>query len=135
MKALVQSVTDRLISAGLTAYWLEVPDKPAYPYVLLWSSGGNLATVTVCAERDHLSDRLGVTCVSQSALGVLDVVRRTRAALTGWSPASGSWHVQPLVVVDSQQAQVDRDVVLPNTNRHPSYAVDLYRLLGEPKET
>lgn len=132
MREVVEAVIARLGAAGLTAYWLDVPTAPTWPYVLLWGSAGGLSSVTVAGDRDHLSDRLGVTSVSESALGVLDVSRRARAALTGWSPTSTVWHVQPLVVVDSQQAQPDRDVVLPPTNRNPYFAVDLYRLVGEP---
>ena len=124
----------RLEAEGLAAYWLAVKDKPQWPYVLLWGSGGQPASVTVGGVQDHLDDRLGVTCVSQSTLGVLDVVRRTRAALSGFQPTSPAWHVQPLVLWESQTAQLDRDVTLPETNQHPVYAVDLYRLVGDPME-
>jgi len=134
VRGIVESVMARLEAEGLAVYWLAVKDKPQWPYVLLWGSGGQPASVTVGGVQDHLDDRLGVTCVSQSTLGVLDVVRRTRAALSGFQPTSPAWHVQPLVLWESQTAQLDRDVTLPDINQHPVYAVDLYRLVGDPME-
>jgi len=133
MRGVIESVTARLASQGVTAYWIEVPDAPTWPYVLLWGSGGRMTTNTLGGDMDDLADRLGVTCVSLSALGVLDLVRITRAALIGWSPTTDALHVQPLGLTDSQDVQPDRDVRLPNSNRHPYFAVDLYRLVGEPQ--
>ena len=134
MRALIDSVIARLAAHGVTAYWLEVPDKPTWPYVVLWSTAGRLRRETYAATADHLADRLGVTMVSQSALGVLDHAANVRSVLDGWAPTSPTWHLVPLALWDSQQAQPDLAVKLPVTGRHPYYAVDLYELRGEPKE-
>lgn len=134
MRALVDSVIARLAAHDVAGYWLEVPDKPTWPYVVLWSTAGKLKREAYGARADHLADRLGVTCVSQSALGVLDHAANVRSILDGWTPAATAWDMAPLALWDSQQAQPDLAVKLPVTGRHPYYAVDLYELRGEPKE-
>ena len=134
MRALVDSAIARLAAHDVTGYWLEVPDKPTWPYVVLWSTAGKLRRETYAATADHLADRLGVTMASQSALGVLDHATNVRAILDGWTPAATAWDMAPLSLWDSQQAQPDLAVKLPVTGRHPYYAVDLYDLRGEPKQ-
>ena len=134
MRGLVDSVIARLAAHDVAGYWLEVPDKPTWPYVVLWSTVGRLRRETYAATADHLADRLGVTMASQSALGVLDHAANVRAILDGWTPAATAWDMAPLALWDSRQAQPDLAVKLPATGRHPYYAVDLYELRGEPKE-
>ena len=134
MRCLIESVIARLAAHDVTGYWLEVPDKPTWPYVVLWSTVGRLRRETYAATADHLADRLGVTMASQSALGVLGHAANVRAILDGWTPAATAWDMAPLALWDSQQAQPDLAVKLPATGRHPYYAVDLYDLRGEPKQ-
>ena len=129
----------RLEAEGLAVYWLAVPDKLRWPYVLLSGGIGRRETVTVSGSRDHLRGTLRVTCVSKSALGVLDVSRRSQTALSNFRPVSDAWRVQPLALWDSMtdpsdEPQQDRDVTLPDTNQHPFYTVDLYQIIGEPME-
>ena len=42
MRGLIESVIARLAAHDVAGYWLEVPDKPTWPYVVLWSTAGRL---------------------------------------------------------------------------------------------
>ena len=115
-----------------TAYFGEVDDTPNYPYVLLWTSTGQLEENTLAGDRD-LSDRLGVTMVATTGEGVLAMSVHVRRALVGFAPESDQWLVEAFrPPFDSQPIDRDRDVALPN-HGYPSFAVDLYRLDGVPK--
>lgn len=130
MRALIDSLRTRITdTTPYLAYFGEVTGTPDYPYVLLWSSPGQLASHTLSGPPD-LSDSLGVTMVATTCEGVLSVAHHVRATLRGFAPDSDQWRVEPLrQPYDSQAIQPDRDVSLPHAG-HPFFAVDLYRLEG-----
>lgn len=135
MKAHILAMKARVESDGLPVHLIDVPPSvtPAYPYVLLWSSTGDEDSDDL-GSTSYLNDQVGVTCVGLTPEAVWDVVSRTRAVLLDWRPTVSGWYSQPLSIDASDRIQADRDVTLPNVNRHPYYGVDLYRLVAEPVE-
>ena len=133
MRKLIDSLKAQISEVSTyPTYFGEVEGTPDYPYVLLWTSTGQLETNTLAGDRD-LSDRLGVTMVATTGEGVLSMSTHVRRALVGFSPASDQWVVEELrPPFDSQPIDRDRDVALPN-HGYPSFAVDLYRLQGITK--
>lgn len=133
MRTLIESLQARIASVTpYTAYFGEVTGTPDYPYVLLWTSTGRLDQNLLAGGRD-LSDRLGVTMVATTGIGVLEVASHVRPALVGFAPVSDLWRFEEFrPPFDSQDVQYDRDVSLPN-HGYPCFAVDLYRLQGIPK--
>lgn len=125
-----------LIPAAYATYFVDVPDAPTYPYVLLWTSAGAPGLETpVCDTNRDLDAVLGVTHVATTPDGALIATERTRAVLQPGGgilrlsvPGRAAW----LKRFDSRDVQVDRDVTLPASNRHPAFAVDLYRLTSTP---
>lgn len=132
MREAIAAVRAALSAEDYDAYYVSVPESPTFPYVLLWTSGGTPAYEVLSDER-WLGGRLGVTCVALSPEAVLAVVETTRGVLEGLSPASTVWNVDALRLMDSQDVQPDRDVTIPETNRPPFFAVDLYRFTATPK--
>ena len=145
MKAHMQGVA-RLIRAampGVTIYAVDVNAYDVfdervtavrYPYVLLWSSAGRLVSDEVCGTQDDLNDLLGVTTVARDGLGALTAVAKVRPALIGKTPTVDGRYVQRLRLFSSEQIRPDESVKLPDTNDHPVYAVDQYRLISEPAD-
>lgn len=140
MRAHIAAVRERLEeltfegrAGGDLVYAVDVPEgvAPAFPYFLVWSSTGRLVAGSLRDDR-YLDDRVGVTVVALTPEGVWSAAAKARAALDGWTPTVDGQIVQPLRLVDSQAVQPDRDVTLPNSNRHPYFGVDLYRLVSEP---
>lgn len=125
-----------LIPAPYVPYFVDVPDAPTYPYVLLWTSAGAPGLETsLCGTNRDLDAVLGVTHVATSPEGALIATERVRGALQPGGdilrlnvPGRAAW----LKRFDSRDVQVDRDVTLPASNRHPAFAVDLYRLTSTP---
>lgn len=130
MRAHVEAVRALLAPLGCETYYVDVPDRPTLPYVLLWGSNG-----TPTDERpigfpapadDDLADLLGVTCVAGTAYGVLTLRGDVRAVLDDSRPPVAGRSVE-LHLFDSQRTQVDRDVT-----PHVPYGVDVYRLTSVP---
>src|SRR5690606_26571539 len=125
-----------LIPAPYVTYFVDVPEAPTYPYVLLWTSAGAPGIETsLCDANRDLDASLGVTHVATSPEGALITTERIRGALQPGGgilrlnvPGRAAW----LKRFDSRDVQVDRDVTLPAPNRHPAFAVDLYRLTSTP---
>jgi hypothetical protein len=117
---------------GRSVYFGEAPETPSYPYVLLWASPGLLRADEVDGVQDDLNDLLGVTTVAATSDAVLVAVKRVRGYLLGKRPSVDGRYVQPLRLEDSQRVKPDRDVTIGKTNTHPSFAVDMYRLISEP---
>lgn len=135
MKAHVAAIK-ALIPAPYTFYFVDVPAAPVYPYVLLWTSAGAPGLeVPLCGTNLDLDAIVGVTHVAASTDSILTVAAKVRAALQPAGqilslsvPGRAAW----LKFYDAQTVQVDRDVTLPAPNRHPAYAVDMYRLTSTP---
>lgn len=134
MRSIVEAIEARVKSTGLPVYLTDVPEgvSPTFPYVIVWFGTGKIVPDDL-GDTDLLADRIGVTNVGVTPESVLSITARTRAVLRGWAPAPSAWHVQPLRIFDGQDVQPDRDVTLPDSNRHPYFGVDLYRLVAEPK--
>ncbi|MHA7132540.1 hypothetical protein [Oerskovia turbata] len=130
MRAHIDAIRVLLAPAGYPVHFIEVPDAPEYPYVLLWASG-RMEPDALCDEVEDLNDILGVTAVGLSAEGVLEVQRAIRPRLHDAAPPVAG-RSATLRYFDSQPVQVDRDVTIPASNRHPKFGVDLYRLRSVP---
>ena len=135
MKAHIDAIK-ALIPTAYKVYFVDVPEAPVYPYVLLWTSAGSPGVeANLCGANADIDAVVGVTHVATSPDGVLAATSKTRAAL------QPNGRIKSLAVAgraawlkryDAQAVQVDRDVTLPAPNRHPAFAVDLYRLTSTP---
>jgi len=109
---------------------------PAVPYLVLRGAWDNPDEVPVSDEHDELGTEVRVTATATTAEGAGVVLERVRGLL---SPR-GSWTVVPMagrsVQVKRARAEVepdvDMDLRLPNSNRHPGFGVDSYRLHSSP---
>lgn len=123
------------IEAALTAlyvtYVVDVPATPTLPYYVLWGPAGTLpeeSTVAGQLSTDFDTD-VYVTAVAGTAEGVFTMQAAARSALSSLSVAG---HLVAVTLSDSRPLMVDRDVILPNTDRHPVYGVDVYRIQSTP---
>jgi len=132
VRAHIDAIVTVLAPLGHEVHFVDVPDVPAYPYILLWSSAGVPGReVPLCDQHTDLDTQLGVTMVAATPLGVLRLAGLVRPILDG-APLTVPDRSARLDLVDSRDVQVDRDVTLPQPDRHPAYGVDLYRLRSTP---
>lgn len=123
-----------LLPSTVRVYMWNVPEAPAYPYVVLWgdlgeeSSGGpdgdSLRDVP-----DVLSLRMRATYVGLTGDSLLIVARNARAALNRQMPTVAGWHTNPLRQAVLMDAQTDADVTLTGGG-HPIFAVDEFALVS-----
>ena len=119
------------LAALYTTYVVDVPDTPVLPYFVLWGPSGTLpeeSTVVGQLSTDFDTD-VYVTAVAGTAEGVFTMQAAARSALSSLSVAG---HLVAVTLSDSRPLMVDRDVILPNTDRHPVYGVDVYRIQSTP---
>lgn len=136
MKAHIAAITAVLEPLGWPVHFVDATGQTTPGYVLLWTGAGAPGTeVAVCGTLTDLDARVGITAVAGTPDGVLDMQAAIRAVL---QPAGRPLALAVpgrravLRLTDSQDVQVDRDVVYPPANRNPSFGVDLYRLVSTP---
>ena len=128
---LLNAIKARLESTGAQVYLIDVPEnvQPEFPYYIVWGSGGGDQSLTLDGKQNYLVDEtVGVTCSGLTPDSALVLSRNARAKLKGWKPSVSGWLTHPLRFGDARAVLADRDVTLPDSNRHPYYCVDLYEL-------
>lgn len=111
-------------------------EVPLVPYLVLRSGWGRPDDMPVCGETEDLDTTVLVTAAATTAEGAGVVLGRVRALL---SPSMQRTTIPMLERAASVrwlrseiEPTVDRDVRLPNSNRHPGFGVDSYHLHSVP---
>ncbi len=116
------------------------PDVAApVPFLVLRGEWGRGDDVPLCDDSEDLDTTVYVTGTADTAESAGVVLGRVRRLL---SPG-GSWSSVPMegraVQVKRVRSEVaptaDQDLTLPNSDRHPGFGVDSYRLRSVPHET
>lgn len=131
MRTIITALKAHLLAAGITAYWVDVPDLPTFPYVLFWGPAWG-----------KTEDSLAPTTAIDTILKVTTVAENPDLALTFTSRVLTLLDKKALTAQDrtfelnlewSQDVEVDRQVTLPPLNRHPAYAVSGFHLNASPE--
>lgn len=132
MRKHIDAVKSLLADGAVTAYWVDVPDAPTYPYALLWGpSWGDSAEVSLGGCEVGMDRMLMVTCVAVNPDVLLTFTERVKTVMDGSQPIVAGRSTD-LRYVRSETTDVDRQVTLPITNRHPAYSVEAYRYRSTP---
>lgn len=109
---------------------------PPVPYLVLRGAWDRPEDMPVCGESDDLDTTVLLTAAATTAEGAGVVLDRARGVL------SPSMQRTPVPMLDRAasvrwlrnevEPTVDRDLRLPNSNRHPGYGVDSYHLHSVP---
>lgn len=109
---------------------------PPMPYfVLAGPTWGTPEEAPVCGVDEALDAEFRLTAVAanpESAAILLGRARRLLSPGTAWTRIPYVGRRVQVKFVRSEVLDVDRDVTIPATNRHPGYGVDSYRLVSEP---
>ena len=105
-------------------------DGSKYPFIVLSGGIPRQYGDAVGACRDEATTLVRVTHAALSPGAVRALMRSTRGALEGASPAVAGWYGFELTIEDSQGVEVDRDVKILNGGDapYPFYGVDIYRV-------
>ncbi|PSK96698.1 uncharacterized protein DUF3168 [Haloactinopolyspora alba] len=110
----------------------QVPTEPAYPYNVIWSTGGTRPSTSLTEEMSQLEVSLYVTTVAATAESVRIIQGSVRDALLGVRPVVSGRSCWRLSILYSEPIRQDADVTIPATTLHPMYGVDVWRLASIP---
>lgn len=135
MRDAIAAIRARVESAGYPTAFGDATGLDQWPYVLVWASPGQHDSELALSGAGGFEDLLGVTMVDTTATNVLVMAPIVRAALDRAAFDVGDLHVVLRRARGyGQPVQVDRSATLTNSNSHPSFAVDRYRLTAQPTE-
>lgn len=114
-------------------------ETPPVPFLVLGGSWSRGEDAPLCDSTETLDTTIRITGTASTTEGAGVVMDRVRLLL---SPGGG-WSSVPMegraVQVKRLRAEVDPmadpDLRLPNSDRHPGFGVDSYRLRSVPHET
>ena len=123
-----------LLPTSIRVYMWNVPNTPAYPYVVLWGDLGNESSGGPDGDSlEDVPDVLGLnvraTYAGLTGDSVLIVARNVRAALNRKTPAVTGWRCSKLRQSSLMDAQTDTSVTLTG-GAHPIFAVDEFALVS-----
>lgn len=134
MIAHLEAVQALLAPLGRPVYLIEASGTLTYPYRLVWPSTGAPGVDAPLDQNADLSFLIGVTAVGETVTSAGVIARSGKDVL-------GPSKFVPLAVTGRRawirweglgSANVDRDVTIPNTNRHPAFEVHMYRVESIP---
>lgn len=134
MKAHLDAIRAELESL-YTTHLFVAPSVSSQYLILSSPSWGGPLEAPVASSSGSLDVDVRVKAVAGTPEGVAIMLGRVRALLgtdSEWvrlAVAGRSAHVR---FVRSEFIDVDRDVTITNTDRHPGVGVDTYRLVSEP---
>lgn len=133
MNKILDSIKSRLLPLDYEVYLIDVKEgvAPSYPYVLIWSSLGNVQSADLSGQQSFLDEPIAIDVVGLSPESCLRAGPLVRERLMGWTPVAEGWEIQELRFSHASPIQPDRKITLPNANRHPYYSSDVFDLVAE----
>ena len=135
MKAHLDAIKAELAPLEYTTHFFAAPVVSSQYLIVSSPSWGGPLEAPVAATSGSVDVDVRVKAVTGTPEGVAIMLGRVRALLgpdNEWvrlTVAGRSAHVR---FVRSEFIDVDRDVTITNTDRHPGVGVDTYRLVSEP---
>lgn len=137
MRAHIQAIESVISARGYQTFFVDVPESPTYPYVVVWSDAGLPGGDSLAGAEDVLRGRIGVTCVAVEPRAVLSMQAEVRRLV---APSARLWSRLPvpgraafLRLFDTRPVDVDRQVSLTSANRPPAFGVDVFELDSQPE--
>jgi len=130
----LEAVKALLVPRGRPVHLVDASGETSYPYYLVWPSTGAPGLDGALDQNADVSFLIGVTGVGETVASAGVVARNAKALLGPTKPV-------PLVVAGRRawirweglaSADVDRDVTITGTNRHPAFEAHLYRVESIP---
>ena len=118
-----------LIPDAVTVYEGNVPDKPSYPYAVLWGWFGDEVSESLCDVPDVLRINFRVTYVGLTLASAAWVMSKVRPALNRAEPYVHGWVSGRMRQASLMDVQTDFTVTLTD-GAHPVYAVDEFALVA-----
>lgn len=129
MRAVYDAISAAL--APTQTYYVDALTSTTYPYVLVIPAGTTPhGDVPACGDAASLVGTYRLTSAGRTSTVADSTAESTKAALCGSRRAALAipGYSASIRWLRTEMADVDRDVTLPDINRHPAYRVDTYRV-------
>lgn len=104
----------------------QVPDKPDFPYAVLYLDTGIEDATKLCGDTDEATHRFQVTSVGLTDDSAVIVADAARTLVLDVRPAVAGRSCGPIRKETSIPVRPDLDVNIPTSNLHPMFSVDTY---------
>lgn len=139
----LKAIINVLTAQGLDVYLQDAvkyddvgyPTELEYPYLIVWTTSYRPTDEKALDDvADDITATIGITAVATTPQGAAIVAENAKQLLgaTKYRRLDVPGRLAYIRWSAFQTAQVDRDVKLPDTNRHPAFQVDIYRLESTP---
>lgn len=129
MKAVFDALDAKISYA---CHYLDATGATGYPYALIVPAGVTpVGDVPVCGDESDLELTYRITSVTAMPGGVDIVASAIKVALCGSLPgplAVAGYSSATIRWLRTEITDVDRSVTIPNSDAHPAYRVDSYRV-------
>lgn len=132
MIAHIEAMKAKLAAHGVTAYYVDAPDSPEYPYVILWGPIWGADSEPITVDDGSFDTPLYVTVVAITPDMVSPLAALVRSVLKGPLQGVPGRSAHLFYQRPAQSIQMDRKVTVPDTNRNPAFAVERYELVSTP---
>ena len=135
MKAHLDAIRAELESLEYATHLFAAPVVSSQYLILSSPSWGGPLEAPVASTSGSVDVDVRVKAVAGTPEGVAIMLGRVRSLLgpdNEWVRVAVSSRVAQVRFVRSEFIDVDRDVTITNTDRHPGVGVDTYRLVSEP---
>ena len=130
----VETIKEQVEALGYTVHIDRAPEISKQYVVLSGPATGRTEQEPLNGARRDTASDLRVTAVVGTTDGVRIMLRRIRDVLSPgmqWQDFAGDAEHVSIRYERSELVGVDDSVVITNTNQHPAYGVDTYRLITE----
>lgn len=114
----------------ITLYDGQVPDRPAFPYVVFYMDTSNGRVTRLCSRTNRADFRFMLTSVGLSAESAMIAADSARHLVLDIRPDVAGRRCTQIRHETSIPVRADTDVTLPDSHRHPMFAVDTYHFVS-----
>lgn len=124
VKTLLSGLSMTLYDGG------QVPMEPSFPYAVLFMDTGFEDSTKLCGDSDRADFRFQVTSVGLTDESAVVVADAARALLLDIRPTVTGRKCGRIRREISIPVRPDKDVTLPDSDRHPMFGVDTYHFVS-----
>lgn len=129
MTAHIQGVLTAITNLGFPATFVDVPLGTPYPYAFMWGPvPGETSEPSLEGDDPRVDFPFFVTTVALDPLAVVGAAQEVRAGLVADGAVIVAGFNTRVVYRGTEIVSVDRKITVPESDSHPSFAVESFHL-------
>lgn len=126
----IEAILASMRTTGYPASFVDVPSGTSYPYAFMWGiSHGEMDQTDLEGNVLGIDQPFHITSVAFNTIAAVKVAQQIRGAFKNSPPALAGWDIV-IKFMGSEFVSVDRKITIEETNIHPAFAVESFRLIS-----